>query len=210
MSKQVTYSHFGEFPMGDQWRIIQARVQPLLWQRVSCPNAWHQLMESPGQSRKDTLELHCSFSPFIVLVSFGISSFYRRVASDPKFLYFQWLAYWPQLLSDRSFWNCGLVCGSGRESFSITLVCHPCLSLGVAFSSTTRGQASIFQAAVRSLRLEGLLKPNTIHYSTSLHLTPLPSWLLTPLSPMRPFGYAAQLLPLCTVTIAIYSQQLPL
>lgn len=89
--------------------------------------------------------------------------------------------------------------------------CHyPCLSLGVAFSSTTRGQASIFQAAVRSLRLEGLLKPNTVHYSSSLNSTPLPSWLLTPLCPMRPFRSAAQLLSLCTVTIAIYSQQLAL
>ena len=49
---------------------------------------------------------------------------------------------------------------------------YPCLSplsvLGVAYSSTARAQAFIFQAAVRCLRLEGLLKPNTGHYSFSL------------------------------------------
>ncbi len=57
---------------------------------------------------------------------------------------------------------------------------YPCPSplsvLGVAFSSTARAQASIFQAAVRCLRLEGLLKPNTVHYSSSLppDSSPLP------------------------------------
>lgn len=60
---------------------------------------------------------------------------------------------------------------------------YPCLSplsvLGVVFSSTAQGQASIFQAAVRCLRLEGLLKSNTVHYSSSLPPLDSPS-LLTP------------------------------
>lgn len=92
---------------------------------------------------------------------------------------------------------------------------YPCLSplsvLGVAFSTTARAQASIFQAAVRCLRLEGL--PETQHSSlpsSSLCFTPLPSCLLTPPRPSLPFRYEAQLLSLCTVTITIYSQQLAL
>lgn len=98
---------------------------------------------------------------------------------------------------------------------------YPCLSplsvLGVAFSSTARAQAFVFQAAVRCLRLEGLLKPNTGHYSFSLPPSlpsssplPFPLGSSPPPSPMLPFRNSAQLLSLCTVTIAIYSQQLAL
>lgn len=58
---------------------------------------------------------------------------------------------------------------------------YPCLSplsvLGVAFSSTARAQASIFQAAVRCLRLEGL--PETQHCSLQF----LPPCALLPFPP---------------------------
>lgn len=88
---------------------------------------------------------------------------------------------------------------------------HPCLSplcvLGVALGSTAWAQASMFQAALRCLRLEGL--PETQHCSLQF-LPPFhfDSVHLTPPCPGPPFRYAAQLLSLCTVTITIYSQQL--
>lgn len=66
--------------------------------------------------------------------------------------------------------------------------CYPCLSplpvLGVAFSSAVCNQASILWASVRCLRLEGLLKPNTTHYTTSLPPFDLPSLLDSPPLPV--------------------------
>lgn len=80
---------------------------------------------------------------------------------------------------------------------------YPCLSplsvLGVVFSSTAQGQASIFQAAVRCLRLEGLLKSNTVHYSSSLPPLDSPS-LLTP----HPSQLQATLQIRCTAAVTLH------
>lgn len=61
--------------------------------------------------------------------------------------------------------------------------CYLCLSplpvLGVAFRSTIRDWVSVFQPSVRCLRLESL-KPNTVHCSSSLPLSPHQTFTLLP------------------------------
>lgn len=80
--------------------------------------------------------------------------------------------------------------------------CYPCLSplpvLGVPFLLPQSVTRLLYSRLVRCLRLEDLLKLNTVSHSPSL----------PPLCIMVHFRYAVQLLSLCTVTITIYSQQL--
>lgn len=86
-------------------------------------------------------------------------------------------------------------------SLQLSSCYYPCPSplsvLGVAFSPRARGQASIFRPAVRCLRLEGLLKPNTVHYrstrppSCGLPLPPGTSPLPAPLDTLHSCCHSA-------------------